>query len=214
MNYSFITDTQFLQWRPGDADGLGEIRKKELKKSCNMLGVPSTPHSVTCIEHAELPDSMTKSWPASTISSVMIKTLSTNPDIDTLITFDQDGVSSHPNHISLLEGAKQYIRSIPHPHPILLYTLSSVSLPRKYASIFDGVTTLFLRWKARGNGWGGEGAPNDVLFVSGWKEYRMAQKAMVEGHESQMRWFRWGWIVLSRYLVINDLKLEDIAASK
>lgn len=179
-----------------------------------MLGIPSSPHAVTCVEHIDLPDSMSKLWPAPIISSVMIKTLSSTPGVDTLITFDESGVSNHPNHISLLEGAREYIRSVPHPHPLLLYTLSSVNLPRKYASIFDGITTLLQRWMVRGEGWGGEGAPNNVLFVNGWEEYRRAQRAMVHGHESQMRWFRWGWIVLSRYLVINDLKLEEVAATK
>jgi hypothetical protein len=27
---------------------------------------------------------------------------------------------------------------------------------------------------------------------------------------SQMRWFRWGWIGLSRYMVVNDLKRVDV----
>jgi N-acetylglucosaminylphosphatidylinositol deacetylase len=31
---------------------------------------------------------------------------------------------------------------------------------------------------------------------------------MTTAHESQMRWFRWGWISLSRYMVLNDLKKE------
>lgn len=198
----------------GNADGLGETRKRELKKSCNMLGVPALPHSVTCIDHVELPDSMTTTWAPSIISSMLVKTLSSTPKVDVLITFDDYGVSAHPNHISLLQGAKQYIQSIPHPHPLLLYTLSSVSIHRKYASIFDGVTTLILKWKNGGNGWGGEGAPMQVLFVNGWDEYRTSQRAMVYGHESQMRWFRWGWITLSRYMVMNDLKLQDLNSSK
>jgi len=33
---------------------------------------------------------------------------------------------------------------------------------------------------------------------------------MTTAHKSQMRWFRWGWIVLSRYMVVNDLKLEKL----
>lgn len=38
-----------------------------------------------------------------------------------------------------------------------------------------------------------------------------AWKAMVTAHRSQMVWFRWGWIVFSRYMYMNDLRLEKIA---
>lgn len=50
--------------------------------------------------------------------------------------------------------------------------------------------------------------PSPLLFVSGWDDLRRAQKAMTNAHISQMRWFRWGWIGLSRYMVMNDLRLE------
>lgn len=33
---------------------------------------------------------------------------------------------------------------------------------------------------------------------------------MTTAHVSQMRWFRWGWIGLSRYMVVNDLKRVDV----
>jgi N-acetylglucosaminylphosphatidylinositol deacetylase len=43
-------------------------------------------------------------------------------------------------------------------------------------------------------------------------EMRRAQKAMTVAHKSQMRWFRWGWIGASRYMVVNDLKLAKVAS--
>lgn len=53
----------------------------------------------------------------------------------------------------------------------------------------------------------GDGAGR-LLFVSGPGEYVRALKAMVGGHWSQMRWFRWGWVVVGRYMVVNDLRRE------
>lgn len=32
------------------------------------------------------------------------------------------------------------------------------------------------------------------------------QKAMIEGHSSQMKWFRWLYIFTSRYMLLNELK--------
>jgi N-acetylglucosaminylphosphatidylinositol deacetylase len=112
--------------------------------------------------------------------------------IDTIITFDAHGVSSHPNHKALYHGAHSFLRALMHRHsgwecPIKLYTLTTTSIFRKYLSLLDAPVTL---------------------FASSPIGYRTAQKAMTTAHESQMRWFRWGWIALSRYMIINDLKKE------
>lgn len=55
--------------------------------------------------------------------------------------------------------------------------------------------------------------PSPLLFFSGPKEMWTAQKAMTTAHISQMRWFRWGWIGLSRYMVVNELRLEKITGA-
>lgn len=131
-------------------------------------------------------------WPASTISSILKHHFPTPPTV--IITFDKGGISSHPNHISLLAGARHYISET--ANETGLYTLTSVSIFRKYISVLDGPLTL---WK------GGK-----LVFVSTLEGLRTAQKAMTDAHVSQMRWFRWGWIGLSRYMVVNDLVEERI----
>jgi N-acetylglucosaminylphosphatidylinositol deacetylase len=119
-----------------------------------------------------------------------------------IVTFDESGVSGHPNHVSLLRGAKEYVSTVaPHAR---LYTLTSVSILRKYISILDGVVTLAVR-----GGGGGGGGGGGLVFVSSVRGYRRAQRAMTDAHVSQMRWFRWGWIALSRYMVVNDLVLRE-----
>jgi N-acetylglucosaminylphosphatidylinositol deacetylase len=130
--------------------------------------------------------------------------------IDVLITFDKTGVSSHPNHSSLFHGARHFISSLIHNRPgwtcpVDLYTLTSVNIARKYTSIFDA--TISLMAMAFSKKQMGE-HPSPLLFLSGPSEVRAAQTAMTTAHKSQMRWFRWGWIGLSRYMVVNDLKLE------
>jgi N-acetylglucosaminylphosphatidylinositol deacetylase len=130
--------------------------------------------------------------------------------IDTIITFDAHGVSSHPNHKALYHGAHSFLRALMHRHsgwecPIKLYTLTTTSIFRKYLSLLDAPVTLIaaiVRKKELGD------YPTPLLFASSPIGYRTAQKAMTTAHESQMRWFRWGWIALSRYMIINDLKKE------
>ena len=132
--------------------------------------------------------------------------------IDVLITFDANGISSHPNHISLYHGARQFISSLLRNRPgwqspVDLYTLTSTNIVRKYISFSDVVISLGVQAfqkKHMGD------HPSPLLFMSGPGEVRTAQKAMTNAHISQMKWFRWGWIALSRYMVINDLKLEKV----
>jgi len=144
--------------------------------------------------------------------------------IDVLVTFDSSGVSSHPNHISLYHGARAFLTDLMRGKsgwscPVDLYVLTSVSIARKYLSVFDIVATLFSWAGAAGNDGGkkkkkgGKERPDALLFVNqlvGGGALGAAWGAMTEAHQSQMVWFRWLWIVFSRYMVMNDLRRETV----
>jgi len=167
---------------------------------------------------------MTATWDKVKISNLLASAFAPKPSkavkskgadapiatIDVLITFDRSGVSSHPNHISLYHGAQRFISSLVHNRPgwqcpVDLYTLTSINTGRKYTSILDSIVSLlFMAFSTKKMG----EHPSPLLFLSGYEEVRKAQSAMTTAHKSQMRWFRWGWIGLSRYMVANDLKLE------
>ncbi|KAI8932092.1 hypothetical protein NX059_010977 [Plenodomus lindquistii] len=204
----------------GDADGLGEIRKKELVKSGLQLGIASK-DDILVIEDRNFPDSMTVTWHPRLISNLLTTAFAPRMSaisakeapqttIDTIITFDAHGISSHPNHKSLHDGAHTFLKALMHRHsgwqcPIELYTLTTTSIVRKYTSVLDAPATIIgalLRKKTLGE------FPSPLLFVSSPTGYRTAQRAMTTAHESQMRWFRWGWISAARYMVINDLRRE------
>ncbi|KAK6438670.1 N-acetylglucosaminyl-phosphatidylinositol de-N-acetylase [Oleoguttula sp. CCFEE 5521] len=201
----------------GDADGLGQVRKTELVKSALMLGVTSAEH-VVVVEDERFPDSMTKTWDAKEVAKVLahyfapkIASTPTNraPEvlIDVLVTFDAKGVSGHPNHVSLYHGAKAFLGALMQRHkgwecPVKLYTLTSTNVVRKYSSIVDSIiTVLTCIWRTKV----GKDFPSPLLAVNGARGIRTAQLTMTTAHKSQMRWFRWGWISLSRYMIVNDL---------
>lgn len=166
-------------------------------------------------------DSMRTTWEPQLISDVLSqafvresKAASAQPPlaIDVLVTFDRHGVSSHPNHCSLYHGALRFVSSLEKlrldshgPLSVTLYTLTSTSWIRKYASIMDLVATMLQMMALRNKT---ADPPTELLFVSSPAGFKQARSAMTEAHQSQMRWFRWGWIVLSRYMIINDLKAE------
>ncbi|VUC34069.1 unnamed protein product, partial [Clonostachys rosea] len=223
----------------GDAEGLGETRKRELVKSGLLLGLKSESDVMVIDNPATgklgltvgnlllldslFPDSMTTHWDTDEVSSLLRSTFMTSqsssgslkPTIDVLITFDSKGISSHPNHISLFHGARAFISSLTPQgsgadQPVSLYTLTTVGVARKYAGVFD---RLFTPWL------GGSGAeshgqvtPASLVFMHGLGQggWRTAREAMTTAHVSQMRWFRYGWITLSRYMFINTLELEEV----
>ena len=211
----------------GDADGLGEIRKKELGASGLMLGLRAA-NDVLVIEDDAFPDSMTTSWPNDKIAQVLSSAFVPAPpkgkgkeppgvNLDVIITFDKIGVSSHPNHISLFNGARAWIRGLMKgkegwKSPVELYTLTSVSILRKYVSFLDSTPTLLIG-AFRGLKVGRKKMkeqPPSYVFISSFGEYRQGQNAMTKGHSSQMRWFRWGWITFGRYMIVNDLHRQNM----
>jgi N-acetylglucosaminylphosphatidylinositol deacetylase len=144
-------------------------------------------------------------------------------NIDVLVTFDAGGVSSHPNHASLYHGARAFVAGLLQgkpTSPVALYTLSSVNMLRKYSSIGDAVTTLVAYWmRARNDDGtneskdGKEAHPSGLVFMNsltGEAALGTAWSAMTDAHKSQMVWFRYLWITFSRYMVINDLWLEEV----
>lgn len=135
-------------------------------------------------------------------------------------------MSSHPNHISLYYGARAFVSSLTRNKPSLespvdLYTLTSVDSTRKYTGMFDVfatlVATILVVWRG---GTGGKRRrkvdskkhPACLLFMNGLGKggWITAREAMTGAHVSQMVWFRYGWITMSRYMFVNDLRLESI----
>ncbi|PLB44372.1 N-acetylglucosaminyl phosphatidylinositol de-N-acetylase [Aspergillus steynii IBT 23096] len=158
-------------------------------------------------------------------SSSNAKNASPTATIDMILTFDQHGISNHPNHRSLYHGALYFLRSLMkdkpgYSCPVSLYTLHTTTLLRKYIGVLDApvtmargalsslVSSLARNWGSAGSREGGN--PSQLLFVSSVGEWMTAQSAMVKAHKSQMVWFRWGWITLGRYMAVNDLQREKI----
>ncbi|KAL4920449.1 putative deacetylase LmbE-like domain-containing protein [Aspergillus aurantiobrunneus] len=140
--------------------------------------------------------------------------------IDVLLTFDADGISNHPNHRSLYHGARYFLSTLMkdaygYSCPVTLYTLTTTNLLRKYIGVLDALFTmvrgavggLFSSFSG-GRSVRTEDSPSKLLFVSSVGEWMTAQSAMVKAHKSQMVWFRWGWIGIGRYMVVNDLRRE------
>ncbi|KAG6004375.1 hypothetical protein E4U21_001138 [Claviceps maximensis] len=223
----------------GNADGLGETRRKELVKSGMHLGLKDEDDVFVVDDPTAFPDSMTASWDETSIANLLCSAFApqltrrraddgTKPtaNIDVLITFDARGVSSHPNHISLYHGARAFVSLLMRGKtgwacPVQLYSLTSVGIARKYSGLMDVFATmatwaigLLSRRRRRADGRGNEAHPGRLVFMNQLCGQRdglpTAWGAMTQAHRSQMVWFRYFWLLLSRYMLMNDLELEQV----
>ncbi|XP_066057928.1 N-acetylglucosaminyl-phosphatidylinositol de-N-acetylase isoform X2 [Chamaea fasciata] len=200
----------------------GEIRKKELEQSCCVLGIPAS--DVTVIDHRDLPDDPAVEWDTQLLATLVLKHIEAK-NIDLVVTFDAGGVSGHANHISVYSAVRQcnaqstepgtaltagtpldchwQNRLLPLPHVYLhsegklpegcrVLVLESVNLCRKYISFLDVLISCLL--------------PRDALFILTEEETEQAKRAM-RCHRSQLLWFRQLYLLFSRYLVVNSLRL-------
>ncbi|NWU92874.1 PIGL acetylase, partial [Upupa epops] len=168
----------------------GEIRKKELEQSCCLLGIPAC--DVTVIDHRDLPDNPAVEWDRQLLASFVLQHIEAN-NINLVVTFDAGGVSGHANHIALYTALSSF--------EILLlflcigcrvFVLESVNLLRKYLSVLDVPISCLL--------------PGDALFILTEEETEQAKRAM-RCHRSQLLWFRHLYLLFSRYMVINSLRM-------
>lgn len=223
----------------GNADGLGDIRRKELQQSAVHLGLRDESDVFVIDDPSRFPDSMTTTWSTKDVSALLASAFAPElasgrarredaapkATIDVILTFDEHGVSNHPNHRSLYHGAVAFLKALMdgkagYSCPVTLYTLTTTNIVRKYSGILDSFWTMLLgaftnlgdsmatgRKKGAAKSYG---CASRLLYISSFRDWVQARTAMTDGHKSQMLWFRWGWITIGRYMFVNDLKREKL----
>ena len=91
------------------------------------------------INDPDLEDGMDTKWPVDVVTDQVeryLKSLAPEDRIDLIISFDAEGVSSHPNHIATFKGIEKLICAGRYPD-LDFFALESVPLIRKYISYAD-----------------------------------------------------------------------------
>ncbi|NXH33792.1 PIGL acetylase, partial [Myiagra hebetior] len=169
----------------------GEIRKKELEQSCCVLGIPAS--DVTVIDHRDLPDHPAVEWDTELLATLILEHIEAK-NINLVVTFDAGGVSGHANHVSVHTAVRYSVCTLlwVSPWGCRVLVLESVNLFRKYISFLDVLISCLL--------------PRDALFILTEEQTEQAKRAM-QCHRSQLLWFRRLYLLFSRYLVVNSLRL-------
>jgi len=178
----------------GNSSGLGPRRSKELYASYARLGIHSEAVHIT--NHPDLQDDITREWDSSIIADVLADSVA-QLQISTILTFDTKGISGHPNHIALSKGAMEFVgRNRQH---VALFNLDTVPIMEKY---IGNLAPLYQQALAKLLG-RAHIAASAKQFISSFGGYAIAFRAMQE-HWSQLVWFRWLYILTSRYMWINE----------
>ncbi|KAH9956169.1 putative deacetylase LmbE-like domain-containing protein [Russula dissimulans] len=206
----------------GNADGLGDIRRRELEESLDVLGVAEDKRWV--LDKLEFQDDMNTKWDAGLIADTVYDYI-TDYNISTILTFDSYGVSGHPNHLSLYRGVSHLLATLPagSRYPVAAYSLKSKPIIVKYTGI---LAPMLIKLKVgfsraldtlvQGRQGSSFLSPVRPIFVAGLKEYRQTVSATLR-HRSQRAWFRWLYMAFSQYMWVNEWEriqaLADRAAS-
>ncbi|KAF8496418.1 LmbE-like protein [Russula emetica] len=193
----------------GNADGLGDIRRRELGDSLDILGVAEDRRWI--LDKSEFQDGIHVRWDADLIADTVYKYVSTY-NISTILTFDSYGVSGHPNHFSLYHGVSRLLAASPAGirYPLVAYSLKSKPTIIKYTGILAPMVIKLKIISLRAldtlvNGTNGSDSVFSVrsVFVAGIKEYRRTVIAALR-HQSQRVWFRWLYLAFSQYMWVNE----------
>jgi len=198
----------------GNADGLGLIREQELSKSAEALGF----HRVQCVNTPELQDGMQTVWPLTKVSQIvqtyaeqagLLTSEMQSPSRLIVLTFDERGVSGHPNHIAVSRGVSQWLSQLDKSTvrsanalaaDIYLFHLVSAPLYLKYYGKFTyGLWSSFWRGPT-------QGLTTDVAVAL--PDAPIAADSAMRLHSSQWVWFRKLSVVFSIYSHVSPLKLR------
>jgi N-acetylglucosaminylphosphatidylinositol deacetylase len=173
----------------------GSVRKGELYKSCTTLGILQS--NIMIMNNTRMPDNPKVIWSAKKTSRILLDHIE-SLTIDEVFTFDIGGVSGHLNHASVFYAFARLCLAGEIPKDVTVFLLDSVNKVRKYSLFLDTALSVLPFYKR--------------LYVVSMRESGTIRKAMHQ-HKSQMVWYRFLYIYLSRYMYVNaykELESDDV----
>ena len=164
----------------GGYDGLGSLRTQEMETAAEYFGFRE--HRV--VDDANLQDGPDEAWDIDIIHDY-IQDYAQQHKIDTIVTFDDGGVSYHPNHISVYKGAMKYFEMAEVGKRVNLMTLYTVHPIRKYLAFLDIYSSR-----------------NDHVNFYNYSPFEAVYAMSL--HSSQFVWYRKLFMWFARYPYYNS----------
>jgi N-acetylglucosaminylphosphatidylinositol deacetylase len=204
----------FLCFSSGNYAGLGATRTKELERSGRVYGAAS----VRVVEDGRSQDGP-QPWDTSFVGSFVadyINTVATH--VHVVLTFDDRGVSGHPNHVDVHKGIRSLAKAPANfgltGRRCLFYELRTRSMPRKYSGPLEIISWWLDRHRYAGEvakrlpaaagvaANAGAGLP--LRFAIRRRQALLSLDGM-RAHPSQLVWFRYLFVFFSQYGFVNEL---------
>lgn len=210
----YNVDINLLVFSHGNHAGLGDIRAKELHGSCQTLKISE--ERCISLDLPNVQDNPKVWWSEEKLIPILNEYIY-KWSIDILVSFDHNGVSGHINHRAVGSAVNTLIQSKNNTRIKMSYQLKSVSLLRKYSSIFDFYFTFIsfiprlirsllscvIPFKLIS-------MPDSsrMLLINTPSDYFVSRAAFAN-HQTQFSWDRYLYLIASRYMFINELKYID-----
>ena len=173
----------------GNFDGLGQVRKAEFIAVMKALQIRNYEIADT------FPDGW-HDWPGESVARYVGDYLSKHTEIDAIVTFDEFGISGHPNHRSINNSLKFLTQFKPKKRDYIVFELLTVGWFRKYLlPPLEHLSTFFL--------------DSSVVHVANLSE-PLAVTEYMKLYGSQNVWFRRIYALLSRYAYLNSFRVRII----
>ncbi len=216
----------------GNYDGLGSVRRREFAASCRILGC-----TACIIDDARLQDGPRSAWDAGVVAQAICTFCATAAPFEAIATFDEGGISGHPNHVAVHHGVEALFSRAREGRRTaasvganvtqsmrFLLNLQTVGFLQKHVlGLFSEVFCWLPRSNAsRQSKGGGEekacsaSAPRPpqreerfALADGADLGSRLGHRAMM-AHASQLAWFRHLYMATSLYIVYNRVSIRAL----
>lgn len=185
----------------GNYEGLGKVRKHELEASCRVLGIASC----VILEQGNIVDGP-GNWDIDLVAESIasfFKDFKDSKDITHVLSFDRRGVSGHPNHCDASRAVRLFA-STRSTADLTVVELESVPLYLKYLGAFNVIYEYVRESIYTASAEGTTAVQRAIALMPPGEYYGMGWGAMRQ-HRSQLVWFRFLYLLFSRYLHINTL---------
>ena len=144
--------------------------------------------NITISEEGKFIDGMKENWDIMSLAEE-VKQIVFDNSIQTIITFDKDGVSGHLNHCRIHDALNLIHNMCPH---VQILTLKSQNKVRKYLHFIDCLYYLFEK-----------DDENTVTTVVDTASHALTA---MNCYPSQLTWYRYTYLFFSTYCKINRLE--------
>lgn len=186
LNPNYDSEVHVLCLSTGNGPRKGLKRRKEMERALTQVFKVSKKQFLI-LYHDALPDGLDEEWDSSIVAHEVKKCVQ-KWKINTILTFDEHGVSSHPNHIGTYHGVKEALKGLTN---VVAYKLHTSFLLVKYLGSFAFVWAFLCSNYL--------GFTKTIITYSPTKIFAGMQR-----HASQFVWYRKLQLVTFSYTWLNQ----------